>query len=78
MYFAITIVTTIVAWPQLFVGLYFAITIVGSCLGCCCNGVCGVPVALEGKDVMVTKMLIEDMLMLLMLTKDCKQANTTS
>ena len=30
-----------------------------------------VPVVLGGKDIMVTKMLIENVLMLLMLIKDC-------
>ena len=51
-------------------GFYFTITIVGSrsgC-GCCC---CGVLVALGGTDVMVTKMLIENVsTLLLMLLKD--------
>ena len=46
-----------------------AIAIVGSRSGCSCC--CVVPVALGGKDVMVTKMLIEDVLALLMLLKDC-------
>ena len=49
------------------VTIAIVIAIVGSRFGCSC---CGVPVALEGKDVMVTKMLIEDVLALLMLIMD--------
>ena len=49
-----------------------AIAIVGSRFSCSCSCCCcGVTVALGGKDVMVTKMLIEDVSMLLILLKDC-------
>ena len=40
-----------------------------SSFSCCCC--CGVPVALGGKAVMVTKMLIENVLMSLLMIKDC-------
>ena len=50
--------------------------IVGSSYGCSCCCCCGVPGALGGKDVMVTKKLIENVSMLLI--KDCKKANATS
>ena len=51
------------------ISIDIAIAIVGSRSGgsCCC----GVPVALEGKDVMVTKMLIEDLSTSLLMIKDC-------
>ena len=52
-------------------GFYFAIAIVGSRSGCgyCC---CGVLVALGGTDIIVTKMMIEDVsTLLLMLLNDC-------
>ena len=39
-----------------------------SCSCCCC---CGVSFALGGKDAMVTKMLIENVLMPLLMVKDC-------
>ena len=44
------------------------ISISGSRSGCSC---CGVLIALGRKSIMVTNMLIEDMLTLLMLLKDC-------
>ena len=47
------------------------IAMVGSRSGCSCCCCCGVLVALGGKDVMVTMMLIEDILTLLMLIMDC-------
>ena len=56
------------------VTISIAIAIVGLRSGCSCCCCCGVPVALGGKDVMVTNMLIENvlmLLMLLMLIKDC-------
>ena len=47
---------------------HFAIAmLLSACRDCCC----GVPVALGGKDIIVTEMLIEDVLTLLMLQKDC-------
>ena len=47
-----------------------AIAVVGLCSGCSCC-CCGVLVALGGKDVMVTKMLIKNLSRLLMMQKDC-------
>ena len=46
-----------------------AIAIIGLRFGCSCYCCCGVPVALGGKDVMGTKILIEDVLMLLLMIK---------
>ena len=46
-----------------------AIAIVGLHSGCSCC--CAIPVALGGKDIMGTKMLMEDVSTLLMLLKDC-------
>ena len=75
LYFAIAIVVIVVGRvPLLCCCLHatidIAIAIVGlrfACSYCCC----GVLLALGGKDVMLTKMLIEDVLPLLMLIKDC-------
>ena len=50
------------------VTISIAIAIVGSRSGCSCC--CGVLVALGGKDVMVTKILIENVSTLLLLIKD--------
>ena len=52
-----------------------AIPIIGLPSGCSCSCCCGVPVALGGKDVMVTNMV-----MLLLMIKYCwgKQTKTTS
>ena len=47
--------------------LYFAIAIVGSLSGVSC---CGVQVALGGKNVMVAKILIEDVSTLLLMIKE--------
>ena len=53
-----------------------AIAIVGSHSDCC---YCGVPVALGGEGVIVTNMLIENVLMSLLMIKDCwgEQTNTS-
>ena len=42
-----------------------------ACHDCHCHHSCGVLVAHEGKDVMVTRMLTEDALTLMMLIIDC-------
>ena len=53
------------------------LSIVGSRSGSSC---CGLPVALGGKDVMVTNMLIQNVLMSLLMIKDCwgKQTKTNT
>ena len=79
LYFVIVIVGIVVARVLLlYCGMCvtIAIVIVGLHSDCICCW--GVLVALGGKDIMVTKMLIENMLMPLLTIKDCwgEQTNT--
>ena len=48
-----------------------AIAIIGSRSACSYYGYCGVPVALREKNVMVAMILIENVLTLLLMIKDC-------